>query len=333
MRPHHPRCRRRYRPGQRIAVGVDERLRHVHVQRAADGPQSPVRQRPDRHRRPVRGIGGAMPPCRHRRTRHVEDRRRVGGAGHTRPARAVGNTQRVAVVPLPRIREMRQARASEVGQFALIIGGHDRKPAAGLRGARLEHLLVHVAVRRVRRHAGTLPEPVMIEAHVVAKLVREGNAVTVAEGDANSARALGYTANVVGPTDDQVHEVGTGLVAQGVRLVQVTVRRIRETHDVGLAERLRIRHLGPSHQRHAVDYTARPVGLVGLGDHQVDLRLYRRSTARLRARDGRIDDGDIDRHVRSRSAQRPVEFDCRQPLLPSGRRTRLGHEDVHLLEI
>ena len=68
--------------------------------------------------------------------------------------------------------------------------------------------------------------------------MRDDNAATGEHGDAERAGEEGYSANaVVGVVDDQVHEVGPGPVAQGVRLVQVAVVRILETVDIDVAGR------------------------------------------------------------------------------------------------
>ena len=77
---------------------------------------------------------------------------------------------------------------------------------------------------------------------------------------------------------------------------------------------------------------ARGVGLVGLGDHQVDDRRDGRGAARLLSRRRRMEDGDVDGDVRSGSAHLPQELDSRQPVPPGGRRARRGREDVQLPE-
>ena len=148
--------------------------------------------------------------------------------------------------------------------------------------------LVHVAVRWMRRQVAFVMVrlvTVVAEPHVVAKFMREDNAATVEQGDAERAGEVCFSANVVvGEVDDQMHEVGAGPVAQGVRLVQVAVVRIIETADIDVAGRFGVPHLGPADQRQAVVHPARRVGLVGLGDQQVDLRLDRGGAAARRPR-------------------------------------------------
>ena len=114
----HARRRRRHRVAQRIAVGVDERLRHVNVQRAVQG-QSPVRQGACRRGRPV-GLWRSIPPQRHDRAGGVEHRRRIGrprDGGLAAPR--IGDAQRVAAVLLARIRETGHAAAAEAGIVTL----------------------------------------------------------------------------------------------------------------------------------------------------------------------------------------------------------------------
>ena len=175
-----------------------------------------------------------------------------------------------------------------------------------------------------------------MEPHVVAELMREGDAAAVAQGDAEGPRQDGYAADVVetavGFADNQVHRIGPGPVTQRVRFVQVAVRRIDETVEIEAAVRLGVRHLRPAHQGQALAHAARRVGPVGLRDHQVDLGLDRGGAARRLEGGRRIDDGHVDGRVRRRVAQRPVELDGRQPLPPGRGRARLRHEEVQLLE-
>ena len=109
---------------------------------------------------------------------------------------------------------------------------------------------------------------------------------------------------------------------------------MRETAkiDPGVVVGLGIRHLGPLDQCQTVAHAARLVGLVRLGDHQIDHRRDLEGAARRLARGRRMEDGHVDRDVGCGLAQRPVERDRRQPVAPRGRRARPGDEDVQRLE-
>ena len=172
-----------------------------------------------------------------------------------------------------------------------------------------------------------VPEP-----HVVSQLVREDPATALLDAEAEIAAEKGDVAHV-GLADDEVHEVGPDPVAQAVHPVHVAVRRVREPVDVDeAAARLGIRHLGPDRQRHAVADPARLVGPIGLGHPQVDPGLDGGGAAGGFARGRRVDDGHVDRDLRSRSAQPPAEIDGRQPVPPSDRGARPGDEEVQRLE-
>ena len=236
---------------------------------------------------------------------------------------------------LARVREARKPRAGDVGQAAVHGVGHDGRPPTRLRRDAIEYCSVHVAVRRVRGQPPLVdvhPESVVSQPHVVPELVREGEAAALHLGEAEDAGNSGDNAADVGGADDQVHEVGAGLVAQGVRLVEIAVRRVCETADVARAGGLGIPHLRPAHQRQTLLHAARRVGLVGLGDPEVDLGLDAGRAARRLARGRRIEDGDVYRDVRPRPARGPPELDGGQPFPPSGRRAGPGNEDVQLLE-
>ncbi len=109
-------ARRRRRPvGQRVAVGVGERLRHVYVE-PAPRRQPAVGQGAHGDRPPVGP--GRIPPRGGHGARGVEDGHRVGRAGHARDAGAEGDAQRVAVVALARIREAVEMPAADAGIVA-----------------------------------------------------------------------------------------------------------------------------------------------------------------------------------------------------------------------
>ena len=105
--------RRRHRVGQGVAVGVDERPRHVHVERAVQR-QTQIGQGACRGRRAV-GAGRAVAKFRHRGSRDLEHGRGVGRAARAQPACAVGNALGVAVPGLARVRETEKARAYDIG--------------------------------------------------------------------------------------------------------------------------------------------------------------------------------------------------------------------------
>ena len=130
-----------------------------------------------------------------------------------------------------------------------------------------------------------------------------------------------------------MHEVRPDPVAQIVHLVHVAVRRIRETVSVdATGARLGVTHLGPRHQGQALGHRARRVGLVGLGEHEVDRRLDRGGAARRLARARRIDDGHVDRHLRPCPARGSDEVNRFQPVQPEDGCAGLGCEDVQLFE-
>ena len=211
---------------QRVAVRVGERLRHRQIELASDLRQSPVRQLPHRHRGPVDAVGRAVAPPGHDRSRRIEDRRRVGGTVQRRHAGPVLDAQRVAEVAMPRVREAQQRRATDVDQPTMTVVGHDRRPPAGRRRARLEHPLVHVPVGRARKRAALVRlgmETVVEHSHVVPELVREGVAAADVVGDAERLADVGDAAQAAVVADDQVYEVRPDPVAYGVHLVQVAV--------------------------------------------------------------------------------------------------------------
>ena len=109
---------------------------------------------------------------------------------------------------------------------------HDRVPAAGRRGVRIEEPLIHVAERGMRRHAASAQltgEPVVVEPHVVADLVRHDDAATVKDRERESAGKDGYSTEAWGFAHDQVHKVGPNSVPEGVHVVHVTIFRVNET--------------------------------------------------------------------------------------------------------
>ena len=105
-----------------------------------------------------------------------------------------------------------------------------------------------------------VPVPIVPEPHVVPQLVREDTATGALGAEAKSVVYVGAADDVV-IVDNQVHEIGADPVAQGVHLVEVTVRRVPEPAqvDCGVAC-LDIGHLPPLHQRYAVVDPARPIG-------------------------------------------------------------------------
>lgn len=138
--------------------------------------------------------------------------------------------------------------------------------------------------------------PVVAQAHVVTQFMRKCTAPTSLASEAEGTIAVRDTANVT-HLEQQVHEVGPGSVADNVDLVHMAVRPIRETVKIeGRIARLRVLHLGSGHKRHSVAHAARLVGLVRLGDHQVDHRLDRGSAAGPRAGTRRIEDRHVDRN-------------------------------------
>ena len=236
---------------------------------------------------------------------------------------------------MPRVREARQRRATDVAQPAMTVIGHDRRPPAGGRRARLEHRPVHIPVGRVRERAALVRlglEAVVEHPHVVPELVREGQAAADAVGDAPGRADAGDAAQAAVVVDDQVNEVGPGPVAHGVHLVQVAVRRVPETPQILIAERLDIRHLGPGHQGQALAHPAGRVGVVGLRDHEVDHRLDGGGAARRFARARGVEHRHVDGHVGIRVAQTAQETDGRQPLPPGGGRTGPGHVEAEVIE-
>ena len=105
--------------------------------------------------------------------------------------------------------------------------------------------------------------------------------------------------------EDQMREVGPGQIAHRVHLVHVAVRRIREAVYIAEVPRLGVLHLRSRHQRQAVVHATRLVGLVGLGDHQIDHRLDLGGPAGLLASGRRVDDGYVDGDLGSTSHSRP----------------------------
>ena len=176
-----------------------------------------------------------------------------------------------------------------------------------------------------------VPEP-----HVVPGLMREDFAAAGMDREAEGSRPQGRAAEAVPLVcvDDQVHEVSPDPVAQGVHPVHMAIPRIRETRDILTGEAsLDVRHLLTGHQSQAVAHPADRIGLVGLGDHQVDQRLDSGGAAGRPARGGCVDDRDVDGHVPGRFAQPSIELEGRQPVPPRGRDARLRHEDVQVPEL
>ena len=130
----------------------------------------------------------------------------------------------------------------------------------------------------------------MLEPHVVPQLVREDRAAAGVDGQSERPADVGDAAQI-GPVgvDNQVHEVGPDALAEGVNLVQVAVAGVVEASEIELVPvaGLGVRHLGPVPQRDAMAHPARLVGLVRLGDHQVDHGLDGGGPARRPAR-GRV---------------------------------------------
>ena len=154
---------------------------------------------------------GRLPPQRHGRTRGGEDGRRVGRARQPRPAVAVGNAQRVAVVALTRIRETEQPSAADIGGGALVGVGHHGAPLTGGRSARRQPGLVHVAVRRMGPQPAARAAqlvPVVLKSHVVPQLVGEDPASTMVTGDAENATDMCNAAKAAAfaVSDDQMNE-------------------------------------------------------------------------------------------------------------------------------
>ena len=176
--------------------------------------------------------------------------------------------------------------------------------------------------------------PVVAQPHVVPHLMREDRATTSLTSKAEGTAELRDAGNVANfkfalVVEKQMHEVGAGPSAHGAHSVHVAILRIPETLKIdGRIARLRIPHLGPVYQRHAVVHSARRVGFVRLGDHQVDLCPNRGGTTRCLPRRRCIDDRHINRHVRLHPAQRPREGNRSYPGLPVCWRTHLGHPDI-----
>ena len=166
-------------------------------------------------------------------------------AGNAGGARSGRNTHRRAAQQDSGIGPVRQARAVEGLRRAAIVVGHDRAPLGGR---------VHIAVRvRGRRHAG-VDVPIVPQAHVVPKLVRERqvahraplfhDAVAVrGEVDRQGRHEPGDAARRrARRVRQQAHEVGAVLVPNGadaaeraltaghVRQIRAYITRLRVAH-------------------------------------------------------------------------------------------------------
>ena len=239
----------------------------------------------------------AASPCRpevcHGRARVVEGASRIGRSGHAGRDVVAGHAQRVAIVGLVRVREAEESRTTrnDPRVSALVVVGHDRAPAAGKRRAALERPLVHVAetvgIRRESRSPSVLHDvAIMVEPHVVAQLVRERAPSAAIIGDSETKvlevalhpdHAPRDAAHVVVPAavpvDDQMHEVGAVPIADRVDLVHHAVTLGESIEIVRACCSLGVIDGFPRHKSHPLNHPAVRIGLVGLGDHEVDQRL------------------------------------------------------------
>ena len=193
--------------------------------------------------------------------------------------------------------------------------------------------LVHVAMAGIRAHSLVQKlVPVVPEPQVVSQFVREDATAAVVDAEAEGAAEKGYAPHVR-LADQQVREVRAGAVAHDVDAVHLAVRRVREARQVVAAlARLDVVHLVSGHQRDAKAHPARVVGLVSLGDHEIDHRFDRVGSARRFPRGRRVEDGRVDR-ARIRPAHGAAEVNRVQPRHPGGGRARPAAEDVEPVEV
>ena len=219
--------------------------------------------------------------------------------------------------------------------------GHDGNPGPSCRRARegpLVHVTVAVRSRPVGAPVAARRVPVMLEPHVMSQLVRERNATAIVTGEAKGvigARREARDAAHARRISNQVDEVRSDPVAYRVDLVHVTVRAPDETVKIPIVVCLRVLHLFPGRQHNPLVHAAVPVGLVRLGDHEVDHRLDRRRPPLPPARRRRIED----RHVyrgnpgRRHPAREPrrVEPGRGRPGLEG--RVRRGHAELGEVQV
>ena len=88
----------------------------------------------------------------------------------------------------------------------------------------------------MRRHVGDLIVvyliSIVIEPQVVPELMREDRATTAVSREAENASYADGSAARVGLVDDQVHEVGPRLVAQGMNPVHAAVIGVPESDEI-----------------------------------------------------------------------------------------------------
>ena len=95
-----------------------------------------------------------------------------------------------------------------------------------------------------------------------------------------------------------MHEVGPVGIAESVNVIHVTVVRIRDPLQIqSQVSVLRVVHRFRVHQADARAHVAVREGMIGLGDHEIDLRLHLGRATGRRSRFGRVDDEYVDRRV------------------------------------